>query len=65
MAYVSQIKEGISCKMFRYREMKQSKSRYCERLDQDHLYPILERPKTNMSRPGIEPVSPASQTSTL
>jgi hypothetical protein len=26
-----------------------------KRLDQGHLYPLLEHPETNMSRPGIEP----------
>ncbi len=30
-----------------------------ERLDQGHLHPLLEHPETNMSRPGIEPRSPA------
>jgi hypothetical protein len=36
-----------------------------KRLDQDHLHLLLEHPKTNMSRPGIEPRLPASQASTL
>ncbi len=37
--------------------------RHWERLDQGHLHPPLEHPETNMPRPGIEPVSPASQAS--
>jgi hypothetical protein len=32
-----------------------------ERLDQDHLHPLLEHPETNLSRPGIEPRPPTSQ----
>ncbi len=37
-----------------------------ERLDQGgHIHPLLEHPETNMSWPGIEPGSPASQASTL
>jgi hypothetical protein len=36
-----------------------------ERLDQGHLHPLLEHPETNMSRPGIECASPASQAGTL
>jgi hypothetical protein len=38
-----------------------------KRHDQGYLHPLLllEHPKTNMSRPGIEPGSPASQASTL
>jgi hypothetical protein len=36
-----------------------------KRLDQGHLHPLLEHPETNMSRPGIEPVPPVAQTSTL
>ncbi len=36
-----------------------------ERLDLGHLHSLLEHPETNMSWPGIIPVSPASQASTL
>jgi hypothetical protein len=31
-----------------------------KRLDQGHLHPLLEHPETNMSRPGIEQASQAS-----
>ncbi len=34
-----------------------------KRLDQGHLNPLLEHPKTNMSRPGIEPWPPGEHSS--
>jgi hypothetical protein len=36
-----------------------------KRLDQGNLHSLLEHPETNMSWPGIKPVSPAPQASTL
>ncbi len=36
-----------------------------DRLDQGHLHPLLEQPKTDMSQPGIERRPPQRESSTI